>query len=94
MKINGFEAIWSISDLRNHSRLTRILIKVSELIEVSWFGQLLTDFDNGKEFMRLSTGLEIDGYRWCEAHNPYGLTYCLFNSQKLESPKKQKIEFE
>jgi hypothetical protein len=44
--------------------------------------------------MRLSNGLEINGYRWCEAHNPYGLTYCFFNSEKLESPKKQKMENE
>ena len=86
--INGFEAIWNISDLRNHNRLTRVITKVSELTEVSWFGQLLTDFDNGKKFKKLiqDANLDIDGYRWCEAYNPYGLTYCFLNNGKLSTP--------
>lgn len=93
IKINGFEAIWHISDLRNHNRLTRLIPKVSELKEVGWFGQLLTDFDNGQELRKLiqSSSIEIDGYRWCEAYNPYGLTYCIFNCSKLNDPVKQLI---
>lgn len=84
--INGFENI-EIESLKNHNRNTRILEKYPELFEVSWFGQLLTDYQNGKIFKKLlvESGLEIDGYRWCENINPYGLTYCFFQSHILKN---------
>lgn len=70
--------------------IPRFLTELDELEEVGYFGQLLTDFDNGKVFKKLikNSGLEIDGYRWCESNKPSGLTYCLFEVSKLDEPNK------
>lgn len=91
MKLNGLEnkgKARMFSELKGHSRSTRISNQIPELIEVSWFGQLLTDFDNGTHFKKILTSLELDGYRWCEEYNPYGLTYCLLDAEKLNKPEK------
>ncbi|PCJ81838.1 MAG: hypothetical protein COA57_13805 [Flavobacteriales bacterium] len=93
MIINGFEDK-KIDDLKTHNHLTRVIPYISELMEVKWFGQMLTDFDNGETFKELANVLKIDGYRWCENINPYGLTYCLFDHNKIEQPSKRKILIE
>jgi hypothetical protein len=87
--INGFKNL-NIQSLKDHNRNTRIIHQVPELIEASWFGQLLTDFQNGKHFKKLllDANIEIDGYRWCENIDPYGLTYCFFQKEKLASPNQ------
>ena len=60
----------------------------------SYFGQMITDFNNGIEFKRivLESNNEIDGYRWPEHNDPRGLTYCLFSSSKLSNPKMDTIK--
>jgi len=89
MIIYGFENI-RIKTLQYHNRNTRVLIGYPELLEVAWFGQQLTDYQNGKVFKEIiaSANIEVDGYRWCENHNPYGLTYCFFNCDKLAPPSR------
>lgn len=89
MIIYGFENI-KIKSLSYHNRGTRLLHGYPELLEVAWFGQQLTDYKNGRVFKELITNskIEIDGYRWCENHNPYGLTYCFFNCDKLAPPRR------
>ena len=96
MKLNGLKNGKSqrfLSELKCHSRSTRIFNLYPELIEVSWFGQLLTDFDNGTYFKGVLTEHKIDGYRWSENYNPYGLTYCLLDAEKLSAPVKHSIHY-
>ena len=89
MTIYGFENI-KIKSLQYHNRNTRVLHGYPKLLEVAWFGQQLTDYNNGKVFKELITNanVEIDGYRWCENHYPYGLTYCFFGCEKLAPPHR------
>jgi hypothetical protein len=54
--------------------------------DYSYFGQVLTDFENGIEFKKLLVEKEIDGYRWREHNDPRGLTYCLMNPNKISNP--------
>ena len=57
---------------------------------VMLFGQRLTDFDNGILFRKLIQNKypDIDGYMWKEDINYNGITYCLFDSKKLDNNKK------
>ena len=89
MIIYSFENL-KVKSLQHHNRNTRILLGYPELLEVAWFGQLLTDYINGRIFKHLiaTANIEIDGYRWCENNNPYCLTYCFFDCDKLENPKR------
>ncbi|MDD3686208.1 MAG: hypothetical protein PHE56_05515 [Bacteroidales bacterium] len=94
MKLNGLkngENVRDFSELKYHTRSRRIFNHCPELIEVSWFGQLLTDFDNGTYFKKILKGLNLDGYRWCENFNPYSLTYCLLDDTKLDSLQKERL---
>lgn len=63
-------------------------------MDKSYFGQLLTDFENGIEFKKMVLDIDntIDGYRWREDNDPRGLTYCLFDSSKLTEPVRNKIK--
>lgn len=92
MKINGCNKDFSI--FMNHQYFTRIEPNIPDLIEVGWLGQILTDFDNGPLFKRRvnAAGLKIDGYRWCENINPFGLTYCLFMPNKLAEPTSNEVQ--
>jgi len=92
MIIYGFENL-KIKSLQYHNRNTRVLQGYPELLEVSWFGQQLTDYNNGKVFKEIiaNAAIEIDGYRWCENHNPYGLTYCFFDCDKIAPPRRDYI---
>ncbi|MDR0429360.1 MAG: hypothetical protein LBH58_02635 [Tannerellaceae bacterium] len=89
MIIYGFENL-KIKYLQYHNRNTRVLQGYPELLEVAWFGQQLTDYKNGKVFKELivNSNIAIEGYRWCENHYPYGLTYCLFNCDKIAPPRR------
>lgn len=54
-----------------------------------YFGQLLTDFDNGVVFKKLLQAQGYDGYCFYEGCNdstPQVTTYCLFSSNKLSAP--------
>ena len=75
-------------ELQNHKYDTKLLKQTSNLMEVAWLGQILTDFKNGQVFKQKleEANLSLDGYRWCENFNPHGLTYCLFNSNELSEP--------
>ena len=59
-------------------------IKECDCVNVSIFGQRLTDFENGKHFKKLLEEKGIEGYRWREFGKNF--SYCLFNSDKLTSP--------
>lgn len=61
--------------------------------DVSLFGQRLTDFDNGIKFRKIikDNYSEIDGYKWREFEDNRGLTYCLFDSDKLPLKTTDKI---
>ena len=82
----------TIKSLENHIPDTRIFPECDPLIEVAWFGQLLTDYQNGKIFKELISisNLEIDGYRWKENQDDT-LTYCLFEHDKLDKPHHRQI---
>lgn len=62
------------------------------------FGQNLTDDDNGPIFHELvkaldrDPGCEINAYRFREADDPRGFTYCFFNSDKLSKPEHIWVE--
>jgi len=90
-KINGMDR--NLTELIGHNYDSRIHPTLPNLIEVGYLGQLLTDFNNGILFMGLlkKSGLIVDGYRFCEELNPYGLTYCLFNADKLSIPNKHLV---
>lgn len=94
MIINGYNI--PISSLRCHNCNTRIINGCPELLEVSWFGQMLTDFQNGIIFKKIieEKSLFIDGYRWCENYNPYGLTYCLFSCDKMDASVLNEISIQ
>ena len=64
-----------------------------ESLDVSVFGQRLTDFDNGIKFRQIinESYSQIDGYKWKEFEDNRGLTYCLFNSDKLSDKNTDKI---
>jgi hypothetical protein len=68
-------------------------INFRDSLDVSIFGQRLTDFDNGIKFKKLVNDIfpKIDGYKWREFEDNRGLTYCLFNSNKLPSKTTMKI---
>jgi hypothetical protein len=60
---------------------------VSDYEDVGLFGQRLTDFDNAEQFIKLTKHLGYDGYRWREFDEEYrGMTYCLFDAEKLSPP--------
>jgi hypothetical protein len=82
-KINGTSR--DLSELIDFNENSRLLPSYPLEIELGYFGQLLTDFHNGVIFLNLIEHLKIDGYRWRES--PDALTYCLFNSDKLNDPK-------
>lgn len=86
IQMNKIENI-TIKSLENHKPDTRIFPQYDPLLEVAWFGQLLTDYQNGKIFKDLisNSNLEIDGYRWKENQDDT-LTYCLFEHDKLDKP--------
>lgn len=60
--------------------------------DYSYFGQMLSDFENGIELKKIFEEKNIDGYRWREHNDPRGLTYCLLNSKKLQDPLVLKKE--
>ena len=60
--------------------------------DYSYFGQMLSDFENGIELKKIFEEKNIDGYRWREHNDPMGLTYCLLNSKKLQDPLVLKKE--
>jgi hypothetical protein len=68
--------------------IKNIRVGSSTSSDIDFFGQRLTDFDNGISFLNEINrlGYNIDGYRWRE-HDERGLTYCLFNAEKLSLPK-------
>lgn len=71
-------------------------IKVSKsetVIDSGYFGQLLTDFENGPIFKQILINNGFDGYRWREHNDPRGLTYCLIGSTKLNSPISSSFNF-
>lgn len=71
-------------------------IKVSKSetgIDASYFGQLLTDFENGPIFKKMLIEKGFDGYRWREHNDPRGLTYCLIDSTKLNPPISTSFNF-
>jgi hypothetical protein len=88
-KLNGLNR--DLSELVNCNNDTRLFPTLPIEIELSYFGQLLTDFNNGKVFLKLlaKSKLNLGGYTWRES--PDGLTYCLFNHNKLFIPTKEKI---
>ncbi|WP_119790728.1 hypothetical protein [Flavobacterium anhuiense] len=53
--------------------------------DVGLFGQRLTDFENGIKFRQIIKEIypDADGYIWREFNDPRGLSYCLFDSEKL-----------
>lgn len=54
-----------------------------------YFGQLLTDFDNGVAYKKLLQANGYEGYCFYEGYNdstPQVTTYCLFSSNKLSAP--------
>lgn len=62
------------------------LIKKGDGYDYSYFGQAITDFENGVELKKLLVEKNLDGYRWREHDDPRGLTYCLVNSEKISAP--------
>lgn len=60
--------------------------------DYSYFGQMISDFENGIALKKILEEKNIDGYRWREHNDPRGLTYCLLNSTKLQEPSVSKIE--
>ncbi len=62
-------------------------------LDSSYFGQLLTDFENGRIFKQILIENGFDGYRWREHNDPRGLTYCLVNADKLNPPYTYKINY-
>lgn len=71
-------------------------IKVSKCdneIDASYFGQLLTDFENGPIFKEMLIEQGFDGYRWREHNDPRGLTYCLIDPTKLNPPVSSSFNF-
>lgn len=59
--------------------------------EYSFFGQVLSDFDNGIVLKKNLQLKNIDGYRWREHNDPRGLTYCLLNFDKLSEPIVERV---
>lgn len=59
---------------------------------ISLFGQRLTDFNNGFHFKRVvkEKYSDIDGYLWREFNDDRGFSYCLFDSEKLNSKTTEK----
>lgn len=88
-KLNGL--CRDLSELVNCNNDTRLFPKYPIEIELSYLGQLLTDFNNGEVFLKLiaKNKMNIDGYKWRESTD--GLTYCLFSNDKLSEPIKEEI---
>lgn len=77
---------------RTDESIMNIRIGASTFQDIGYFGQRLTDFDNAIFFLDEinKLGYNIDGYRWREYDDERGLTYCLFNAEKLSPPKFSK----
>lgn len=59
---------------------------------VNYFGQLLTDFENGYSFKSIVSNLGIDGYCWDENRGHVNNeTICLFDSTYLSAPITETI---
>lgn len=52
-------------------------------------GQLLTDYDNGREFKKVLVAMKLDGYIFDETLDAN--TICLLNSEKLSPPQYEFI---
>lgn len=72
--------------------LKMVLINGDVPLEYTYFGQLISDFENGIALKKILEEKNIDGYRWREHNDPRGLTYCLLSSEKLQEPTVSKIE--
>lgn len=92
-----FDKIEFETDLTKKSNIIINNLRLSEnsreALDVSVFGQRLTDFDNGIKFRQIinESYSQIDGYKWREFEDNRGLTYCLFNSDKLSDKNTDKI---
>jgi hypothetical protein len=81
---------------RTHDWRTISKIKITKEcneVDASYFGQLLTDFENGPVFKEILIEQGLDGYRWREHNDPRGLTYCLIDSTKLSPPISSSFNF-
>ena len=57
---------------------------------IGYFGQLLTDFTNGKAFKELMMNAGFDGYIFEEERETHIQTYCFFNADHLSAPQSER----
>lgn len=57
---------------------------------IDYFGQLLTNFTNGKYFKEMLLSRGYDGYSFRESHD--SPTYCILNPAAISDPTHQEIE--
>ena len=60
--------------------------------ECPYWGQLLTDFNNGDKFKELLQHNGYEGYSFMETYS--SITYCIWNSDKLSKPIHEIIDID
>lgn len=101
---NVWELYFQIRNLENNNK--NYTNQVKQLISFwgdsrdaggnyGYFGQLLTDFENGIMFKKILQEKGYDGYCFyegCTDSTPQVTTYCLFSSNYLSEPMHRKID--
>ena len=94
--LNNKEDEWRLSSLRdclegnNNLRVNvnKKLFYGNHETDFAYVCQQLTDFDNGCVFKEVLEANKFEGYMFCENGT---ITYCLFDSGKMELPRHKKI---
>lgn len=79
---------------RDHQQILQIAKQIGSFFKnnskIGYFGQLLTDFDNGISFKEILLEKGYDGYIFKESYT--SKTYCIFDASALSHPVTKKIE--
>ncbi len=83
----------SVEEIYNiFEKFNSICPENDRLENVGFYGQMLTDNDNGFLFKDALLKLNIHGYRWREWGDMRGFTYCLHDYNMLSDPQKTLIK--